>query len=70
MAKGTQQARVDKLTTRGVIENFGATVSPSRTGYPILTLRRSHQAAPATRSWPSSGYSILAFIRLRIAKVA
>ncbi|MFD1536014.1 hypothetical protein [Nonomuraea guangzhouensis] len=53
-----------------MIENFGATVSPSRTGYPILTLRRSHQAAPATRSWPSSGYSILAFIRLRIAKVA
>ena len=64
VAKGTLQARVDKLTTRGVIENFGATVSPSRTGYPILALRRSHRAAPATRSWPSSGYPILTFVQL------
>ncbi|MFB4285182.1 Lrp/AsnC family transcriptional regulator [Nonomuraea sp. MTCD27] len=36
VARGTVQARVEKLTARGVIQDFGPTVSPARSGYPIL----------------------------------
>ncbi|MFI7128234.1 Lrp/AsnC family transcriptional regulator [Nonomuraea sp. NPDC050153] len=36
VARGTVQARVEKLTARGVIEDFGPNVSPARAGYPIL----------------------------------
>ncbi|TMR91100.1 Lrp/AsnC family transcriptional regulator [Nonomuraea basaltis] len=36
VARGTVQARVEKLTTRGVIEDFGPTVSPAAAGHPIL----------------------------------
>ena len=36
VARGTVQARVDKLTTRGVITDFGPTVAPEGLGYPIL----------------------------------
>ncbi|MBB5083371.1 Lrp/AsnC family transcriptional regulator [Nonomuraea endophytica] len=36
VARGTVQARVEKLTTRGVITDFGPTVEPARVGYPIL----------------------------------
>ncbi|GGO64456.1 Lrp/AsnC family transcriptional regulator [Nonomuraea cavernae] len=36
VARGTVQARVEKLTARGVIEDFGPTVSPAHAGYPIL----------------------------------
>ncbi|MGV9381312.1 Lrp/AsnC family transcriptional regulator [Nonomuraea sp. NPDC003707] len=36
VARGTVQARVEKLTARGVIEDFGPTVSPAGAGYPIL----------------------------------
>ncbi|WP_219461138.1 Lrp/AsnC family transcriptional regulator [Nonomuraea rhizosphaerae] len=36
VARGTVQARVDKLTGRGVIVDFGPTVSTSRAGFPIL----------------------------------
>ncbi|MGN9785831.1 Lrp/AsnC family transcriptional regulator [Nonomuraea sp. ZG12] len=35
VARGTVQARVDKLMAGGVIEDFGPTVSPARIGYPI-----------------------------------
>ncbi len=35
VARGTVQARVDKLMASGVIEDFGPTVSPARVGYPI-----------------------------------
>lgn len=36
VARGTVQARVEKLTAGGVIEDFGPTVSPARVGYPIM----------------------------------
>ncbi|MEV4221191.1 Lrp/AsnC family transcriptional regulator [Nonomuraea sp. NPDC049725] len=36
VARGTVQARVDKLTARGVIQDFGPTVSPAQAGHPIL----------------------------------
>ncbi|MEV0197483.1 Lrp/AsnC family transcriptional regulator [Nonomuraea sp. NPDC050691] len=36
VARGTVQARVEKLMARGVIEDFGPTVSPALAGYPIL----------------------------------
>ncbi|MFI6298338.1 Lrp/AsnC family transcriptional regulator [Nonomuraea sp. NPDC050790] len=36
VARGTVQSRVEKLTTRGVITDFGPTVEPARVGYPIL----------------------------------
>lgn len=36
VARGTVQARVEKLTARGVIADFGPTVDPSPVGYPIL----------------------------------
>ncbi|MEU7896268.1 Lrp/AsnC family transcriptional regulator [Nonomuraea sp. NPDC049152] len=36
VARGTVQARVEKLTARGVILDFGPTVSAAGAGYPIL----------------------------------
>ncbi|WP_336215704.1 Lrp/AsnC family transcriptional regulator [Nonomuraea sp. LPB2021202275-12-8] len=36
VARGTVQARVDKLMSRGVIEDFGPAVSPAHAGHPIL----------------------------------
>ncbi|MER7504003.1 Lrp/AsnC family transcriptional regulator [Nonomuraea pusilla] len=36
VARGTVQARVDKLTARGVILDFGPTVSTAQAGFPIL----------------------------------
>ncbi|MET8146042.1 Lrp/AsnC family transcriptional regulator [Sphaerisporangium sp. NPDC005288] len=36
VARGTVQARVDKLLARGVIGDFGPTVVPADMGYPIL----------------------------------
>lgn len=36
VARGTVQARVDKLITRGVISDFGPTIVPAKVGYPIL----------------------------------
>ncbi|RJL25204.1 Lrp/AsnC family transcriptional regulator [Bailinhaonella thermotolerans] len=36
VARGTVQARVEKLTARGVIADFGPTVAPASVGYPIL----------------------------------
>ncbi|GAT67747.1 asnC family transcriptional regulator [Planomonospora sphaerica] len=36
VARGTVQARVEKLTARGVIADFGPTVTPEGVGYPIL----------------------------------
>lgn len=36
VARGTVQARVEKLTARGVIADFGPTVDPAHVGYPIL----------------------------------
>ena len=36
VARGTVQARVEKLTARGVIADFGPTVTPEGAGYPIL----------------------------------
>ncbi|MFI6788457.1 Lrp/AsnC family transcriptional regulator [Nonomuraea sp. NPDC050383] len=36
VARGTVQARVEKLMARGIIEDFGPTVSPALAGYPIL----------------------------------
>lgn len=36
VARGTVQARVDKLTARGIVVDFGPTVDPVPAGYPIL----------------------------------
>ncbi|MGW4422275.1 Lrp/AsnC family transcriptional regulator [Streptosporangium sp. NPDC004631] len=36
VARGTVQARVEKLTGRGVIADFGPTIAPEEIGYPIL----------------------------------
>ncbi|MER6831740.1 Lrp/AsnC family transcriptional regulator [Streptosporangium sp. NPDC000563] len=36
VARGTVQARVEKLIARGVIADFGPTVTPEGAGYPIL----------------------------------
>lgn len=36
VARGTVQTRVDKLMAAGVIQDFGPTVDPARTGHPIL----------------------------------
>ncbi|WP_327089631.1 Lrp/AsnC family transcriptional regulator [Nonomuraea sp. NBC_01738] len=36
VARGTVQARVEKLTARGVIADFGPTIDPTPVGYPIL----------------------------------
>ncbi|MFI6499421.1 Lrp/AsnC family transcriptional regulator [Nonomuraea typhae] len=36
VARGTVQARVEKLTTRGVIVDFGPTIDLTKVGYPIL----------------------------------
>jgi DNA-binding Lrp family transcriptional regulator len=36
VARGTVQARLAKLTERGVIRSFGPEVDPSRIGYPVL----------------------------------
>jgi DNA-binding Lrp family transcriptional regulator len=36
VARGTVQARLDRLTERGVITGFGPEVSPSGLGYPVL----------------------------------
>ncbi|GGL17303.1 AsnC family transcriptional regulator [Sphaerisporangium melleum] len=36
VARGTVQARVDKLVGRGVIGDFGPTIVPAEMGYPIL----------------------------------
>ena len=42
VARGTVQARLDRLTTAGVITGWGPTVSPTALGYPVtafLTLQ-------------------------------
>ena len=36
VARGTVQARLDKLVAREVIADFGPTVRPARIGYPVL----------------------------------
>ena len=36
VARGTVQARLDKLVTREVIADFGPTVRPAQLGYPVL----------------------------------
>lgn len=36
VARGTVQARLEKLVSRGVITGFGPEVDPSRMGYPVL----------------------------------
>jgi DNA-binding Lrp family transcriptional regulator len=36
VARGTVQARLDKLQARGVITGFGPDVEPARMGYPVL----------------------------------
>src|SRR3569833_1068819 len=36
VARGTVQARLDKLVARDVIADFGPTVRPARIGYPVL----------------------------------
>jgi len=36
VARGTVQARMDKLAARGVITGFGPDVEPSKMGYPVL----------------------------------
>ncbi|MGP3936981.1 Lrp/AsnC family transcriptional regulator [Nonomuraea sp. KM88] len=59
VARGTVQARVEKLTARGVIEDFGPTVSPADAGYPILAFvwlqiaqGRLEEAVEALRAVP------------------
>ena len=36
VARGTVQARLDKLVTRGVITGFGPEVDPTHMGYPVV----------------------------------
>jgi DNA-binding Lrp family transcriptional regulator len=36
VARGTVQARLTKLTERGVIKSFGPEVDPERMGYPVV----------------------------------
>ena len=36
VARGTVQARVTKLTARGVVTGFGPDLDPARMGYPVL----------------------------------
>lgn len=36
VARGTVQARLEKLVSRGMITNFGPEIDPTRMGYPIL----------------------------------
>ncbi|WP_182909115.1 Lrp/AsnC family transcriptional regulator [Microbispora sp. H13382] len=36
VARGTVQSRLDKLTARGVIGDFGPTITTEQIGYPIL----------------------------------
>ncbi|MEV1203714.1 Lrp/AsnC family transcriptional regulator [Microbispora rosea] len=36
VARGTVQARLEKLTARGVISDFGPTIATEQIGYPIL----------------------------------
>lgn len=36
VARGTVQARLTKLTERGVIKSFGPEIEPARMGYPVL----------------------------------
>jgi DNA-binding Lrp family transcriptional regulator len=59
VARGTVQARVEKLTARGVIVDFGPTVSPAATGHPILAFvwlqiaqGRLEEAVAALRTVP------------------
>ena len=35
VARGTVQARLDRLTERGVIRSFAPTVDPAALGYPV-----------------------------------
>ena len=36
VARGTVQARMDKLAARGVITDFGPAIEPAEMGYPVL----------------------------------
>ena len=36
VARGTVQSRMDKLSQRGVITDFGPAIEPARMGYPVL----------------------------------
>src|ERR671930_2330487 len=36
VARGTVQARLAKLTERGIIRSFGPEIDPARMGYPVL----------------------------------
>jgi DNA-binding Lrp family transcriptional regulator len=36
VARGTVQARLTKLTDRGIIRSFGPEIDPARMGYPVL----------------------------------
>jgi DNA-binding Lrp family transcriptional regulator len=36
VARGTVQARLDKLASRGVVRGFGPNVSPAALGYPVM----------------------------------
>jgi DNA-binding Lrp family transcriptional regulator len=36
VARGTVQARIDKLAERGVISGFGPAIEPAQMGYPVL----------------------------------
>lgn len=52
MARGTVQARLDKLTERGVIVGFGPTIAPGALGYEVtafvtLEIRQSRGHDPA-----------------------
>jgi DNA-binding Lrp family transcriptional regulator len=36
VARGTVQARLTKLTERGIVRSFGPEIDPARMGYPVL----------------------------------
>jgi DNA-binding Lrp family transcriptional regulator len=54
VARGTAQARLDKLVARGVIRGFGPEISPAALGYGVmafvtLEIRQSRGHDPVTR---------------------
>src|SRR4051794_8887209 len=36
VARGTVQARLEKMVSRGIITSFGPEIDPTRMGYPVL----------------------------------
>ena len=63
VARGTVQARLDKLASSGVVTGWGPELSPAALGYPVtafLTLEirqdgaRAAATTPSAPTWPRS----------------